>query len=134
VRSTDSQKEGGSHSEAKAQGEGEGGEGEVKVQPRAVRIPVDSKTVIHGSPDEILPQIKHILEANDISFDFSTPPYCLICKNANKTKQELTFELEICTIPNLDIYGLRFNRISGDMWEYQRICKKILKKLFMNYL
>ncbi|KAJ3021610.1 MAP microtubule affinity-regulating kinase 1 [Thoreauomyces humboldtii] len=42
---------------------------------------------------------------------------------------DIRFEAEICKLPRLLMYGIRLKRISGDMWEYKRICQTITESL-----
>jgi len=96
---------------------------ETRIKPRELRIPVHHRTITTDSPDAILTKIKSCLADNGFTNQWNTH-YCLVC-----AKHNLTFELEICSLPNLDINGIKFSRISGDIWLYKKICKKILKKL-----
>lgn len=48
-------------------------------------------------------------------------PYCLQCEGGS-----VSFELEVCSIPNLEVNGVRFHRIAGDAWAYTTLCKGVL--------
>jgi len=90
----------------------------IPSKPREVRIPVHHRTISTESPDSILAKIKECLLENGFSSQWRGP-YCLICE-----KNDLGFELEICSLPNLDINGIRFSRISGDIWLTRKFVKK----------
>jgi hypothetical protein len=88
--------------------------------PRKERFPVNANTTTEQSPDTVLAKLKDVLLEKKIEFGFSSP-YCLLCQWSG-----VAFELEICSIPNLEVNGIRFHRISGDVWEYSKLCKTIL--------
>jgi hypothetical protein len=41
----------------------------------------------------------------------------------------VSFELEICRIPRMNLYGLHFKRLKGGVWSYKRICSAFLSIL-----
>jgi len=51
-------------------------------------------------------------------------------KNGNKkNKNNLRFQIEICHIPRLASYGLHFKRLYGGVWNYKKICTKLLSQM-----
>jgi maternal embryonic leucine zipper kinase len=40
---------------------------------------------------------------------------------------KLSFELEVCRIPNLNVVGIRRKRLKGDAWCYKKVCEEVLK-------
>lgn len=51
-------------------------------------------------------------------------------KNGNKkNKNSLRFQIEICHIPRLASYGLHFKRLYGGVWNYKKICTKLLSQM-----
>jgi len=84
---------------------------------------VNKDTTTEQSPEIVLTKLKDVLLEQRVQFGFSTP-YCLLCKHDGGA-----FELEICAIPNLAVNGIRFHRISGDVWEYSKLCKAILSDM-----
>ena len=40
---------------------------------------------------------------------------------------KLSFELEVCRIPNLNVVGIRRKRLKGDAWCYKRVCEEVLR-------
>jgi len=88
--------------------------------PRKERFPVNKDTTTEQSPEVVLAKLKEVLLDKDIAFGFSSP-FCLLCH-----RDDIAFELEICSIPNLEVNGIRFHRISGDVWDYSKLCKSIL--------
>jgi len=50
-------------------------------------------------------------------------------KNGKKNKNSLRFQIEICHIPRLAAYGLHFKRLYGGVWNYKKICTKLLSQM-----
>jgi len=95
----------------------------VAPGPRKERFPVNANTTTEQSPEVVLAKLKDVLLEKRIEFGFSSP-YCLFCRWG-----AVAFELEICSIPNLEVNGIKFHRIAGDVWEYSKLCKSILSDM-----
>jgi len=52
-----------------------------------------------------------------------------ILKQQQGTGNTIRFEIAIVRIPWLNLYGVQFRRISGNLWKYKKICTAILKEL-----
>jgi len=50
-------------------------------------------------------------------------------KTGKKNKNSLRFQIEICHIPRLAAYGLHFKRLYGGVWNYKKICTKLLSQM-----
>jgi len=50
-------------------------------------------------------------------------------KNGKKNKDNLRFQIEICHIPRLASYGFHFKRLYGGVWNYKKICTKLLSQM-----
>ena len=55
---------------------------------------------------------------------------------------KMSFELEVCRIPNLNVVGIRRKRLKGDAWCYKKVCEEVgrgfesgwgQKKLFFSF-
>jgi len=46
-----------------------------------------------------------------------------------KTMAGIRFDIEICRIQNLMLFGLHLNRIDGDQWAYKRLCDQLTSQL-----
>lgn len=46
-----------------------------------------------------------------------------------KNKNSLRFQIEICHIPRMGAYGLHFKRLFGGVWNYKKICTKLLSQM-----
>ncbi|KAL7636620.1 UNVERIFIED_CONTAM: hypothetical protein RMT77_013397 [Armadillidium vulgare] len=40
---------------------------------------------------------------------------------------KLSFELEVCRVPRLDVVGIRRKRLKGDAWIYKKVCEEVLR-------
>jgi len=40
---------------------------------------------------------------------------------------KLSFELEVCRIPTLNVIGIRRKRLKGDAWCYKKVCEEVLR-------
>ena len=38
---------------------------------------------------------------------------------------KMSFELEVCRIPNLNVVGIRRKRLKGDAWCYKKVCEEV---------
>ena len=43
--------------------------------------------------------------------------------------QHVGFQVEICQVPRMKLHGLHFKRLSGGVWNYKKICGKILSNM-----
>jgi len=92
---------------------------QVMNEPREVRTLFSSSTTSRKPPQDIMTEIKRVLGLFDILFEENSP-YCL---KAHCTHDDIQFEIEVCSPPNLsDIYVIRLRRISGE-------CQLVLSNL-----
>ncbi|XP_020917728.1 maternal embryonic leucine zipper kinase isoform X2 [Exaiptasia diaphana] len=93
--------------------------------PRKVKALYNVSTTSTRSPEEVIEEIKRVLEEADILY--RQKGYSLRCKTIdNRGKVILEFEMEVCLIPKMDLIGIRRKRMKGDTWAYKKICENLL--------
>ena len=53
--------------------------------------------------------------------------YTLRGRITEGVRAKLSFELEVCMIPSVNVVGIRRKRLKGDAWCYKRVCEQVLK-------
>jgi hypothetical protein len=94
-----------------------------KPEPRQARFPLNESTTSHRPAEEILGQLRGVLDEMHVRYTPSSA-FCLKCET-----DATVFEVEICRLPFLHLNGVRFRRIGGDGWKYTDVCQAILGKL-----
>ncbi|KAI9184321.1 hypothetical protein H9P43_003374 [Blastocladiella emersonii ATCC 22665] len=74
-------------------------------------------------PLEIVAEVKRVLTENHVQFAHDGG-YVVECRAS-----DLVFEIEICKVPRLSLFGLHFKRISGGIWSYKKLCNKLLQQM-----
>lgn len=91
--------------------------------PREARFSISTYSASDQPPDMIMERIKQVLAMMEIEYHQKSAYYI------KAEGFELIFEVEVCIVEGLNVYGVKIRRISGDRWEYARIAKKFLRKL-----
>lgn len=93
--------------------------------PRKVKALYNVSSTSTRSSDEVLDELKRVLELADIMF--KQKGYALRCKSIDERgKVVLEFEMEVCLIPKMEMIGIRRKRMKGDTWAYKKICEELL--------
>ena len=84
-----------------------------------------STTSAHN-PDQVLDELTRALIAKGIPCQ--QKGYILRGKIKDQAGMaKLSFELEVCRIPNLNVVGIRRKRLKGDAWCYKKVCEEVLR-------
>ena len=84
-----------------------------------------STTSAHN-PDQVLDELTRALISKGIPCQ--QKGYILRGKIKDKSGMaKLSFELEVCRIPNLNVVGIRRKRLKGDAWCYKKVCEEVLR-------
>ena len=88
-------------------------------------------TTSRKSRDEIISEIKRVLAMNNLAPRMTNGPNIVTCidLNPDSGSNQLEFEIEICKVPNLSLLGLHFRRVNGSLWQYKKICGKLLSQM-----
>ena len=81
--------------------------------------------------DEIIAEIKRVVVENGLAPRMMNGPNIVTCLDLNpdSASNQLEFEIEVCKVPNLALLGLHFRRINGSLWQYKKICGKLLSQM-----
>ncbi|KAI9217044.1 KA1 domain/Ssp2 C-terminal domain-containing protein [Blastocladiella britannica] len=74
-------------------------------------------------PAEIIAEVKRVLTECHVQYAHDAG-FVVECRLA-----DLVFEIEICKVPRLALFGLHFKRISGGIWTYKKLCNKLLSQM-----
>jgi len=83
-------------------------------------------TTSQTNPDDVLNELARALTTKGIKCQ--QKGYILRGKIRDASGfAKLSFELEVCRIPHLNVVGIRRKRLKGDAWCYKRVCEEVLR-------
>lgn len=95
---------------------------------RTVRFAFNCSTTSSAPPTVMLEKIKEALETEKVKFNIELFLFsCVYYRDGDTTTTPINFEVEVCKIPRLAMHGIRFRRLSGEIWEYKRLCTRLIK-------
>jgi serine/threonine protein kinase len=92
-------------------------------------------TTSNKAPVDIITEVSRVLTLNAVPF--SVKEFTVICKldkgiDVECGKGSLGFQIEVCKVPKMsNLHGLNFKRISGGVWNYKKVCNKILSQMVL---
>ncbi|KAJ3165319.1 MAP microtubule affinity-regulating kinase 1 [Irineochytrium annulatum] len=89
---------------------------------RTIRFAFNCQTTTFIAPDLLLDKLKKAFERSDVVSRIDG--FLAECEWG-----DVKFEVEVCKLPRLRMYGIRLKRLAGDMWDYKRLCSKLIGEL-----
>lgn len=91
--------------------------------PRSLRFAFSVSSTSAKPVELIMASVHKVLKANEVQYE-QIEPFTLSCNHG-----QVSFEMEVCKLPRLNVHGVRHKRIAGPSIGYKHICSKILSEL-----
>jgi MAP/microtubule affinity-regulating kinase len=88
------------------------------MMPRTIKFASNCTSITYMAPELFFQKVKQALEKNEV--DWAVDGYLFLGDWG-----DIKFELEICKLPKMKSFGLRFKRLVGDIWEFKRFSGKL---------
>lgn len=104
-------------------------------EPRVVKGLFNVATSTSKPIPEIFAEVRRVLAANNV--EYNVKDYVFRCRDlgCNTTPAVGTagilFEIELCKIHKLALYGLNFKRIKGESWPYKKLANKLSSQFIL---
>ncbi|KJE96246.1 CAMK/CAMKL protein kinase, variant [Capsaspora owczarzaki ATCC 30864] len=95
---------------------------------RSVRIFTLAKTSAKKPPAELLSDVTRILTSLFLPFE-KVDSWVLLCTYHSAQNEQVVFEIEICKVWLLSLYGISIKRMSGSLWVYKELYNQISNQL-----
>eukprot|EP01133_Synstelium_polycarpum_P007854 gene7854-9218_t len=82
---------------------------------RSIKGPFNSGTTTMLSPSEVVRQIEEQLQTLNIKYQQNG--FIFECKTESYS-ETITFEMEVCRVSGMEMFGIKFRRLCGDVWGY----------------
>ncbi|XP_053225296.1 serine/threonine-protein kinase MARK2 isoform X10 [Podarcis raffonei] len=100
-----------------------------EAKPRSLRFTWSMKTTSSMEPNEMMKEIRKVLDANNCQCELQEK-YMLLCMHGAPGHEAFVqWEMEVCKLPRLSLNGVRFKRISGTSMAFKNIASKIANEL-----
>ncbi|KAI8927498.1 hypothetical protein BC831DRAFT_452162 [Entophlyctis helioformis] len=90
--------------------------------PRTIRFAFNCTATTTLPPETLFEKLRTVLDHNDA--EWRHEGYLCECEWG-----DIKFEVEVCKLPRVRSFGIRLKRLSGDIWEYKKLCSKLVNDL-----
>ncbi|XP_058868138.1 serine/threonine-protein kinase MARK2 isoform X2 [Acipenser ruthenus] len=98
-------------------------------KPRALRFTWSMKTTSSMEPNEMMREIRKVLDSNNCDSELRER-FMLLCIHGAPSRDDFVeWEMEVCKLPRLSLNGVRFKRVSGTSIAFKNIASKIANEL-----
>eukprot|EP00033_Pygsuia_biforma_P002992 GCRY01003293.1.p1 GENE.GCRY01003293.1~~GCRY01003293.1.p1 ORF type:complete len:695 (-),score=200.40 GCRY01003293.1:1070-3154(-) len=113
------------------------GKNKEKIEGNGDKISANEARVVNGifsvsttsskTLEEVLAEVDRVMKEKQVQMKRKSVEGVVFSCKIKVNNAKIKFELEVCRLPRLDLFGLHLRRIKGNTWEYKMMCNDILK-------
>ena len=97
------------------------GDLDSELSPTSVRLALSVNMTSHKDVPDIISEIRRTLDQRSPNVVYEQAEQVFTVKHG-----AVCMEIEVCQIPEYSLNGLRLRKVSGNQWQYKKLCQELL--------